>query len=239
MWSLLRFSSLRTGANTHAKVLDYQAGYEKALTLLFLALAGINMIFYPGTIERAETISMESLILDHEICSTAMRTLKGIETGEDIYALDIIAKIGSGGNYLKERHTIDFLEAHLVLAWLSMKYVSETTSVRQALQEANGCVICHMHKKTEQHLIRYFLGNSVMQPHILIKVNQTGFCTHHFAALLEDGNRLGLALMTHTHVQELHKQLENHLAVRHRQTRKQGNRENPHPGFPIHRGGSP
>ena len=103
-----------------------------------------------------------------------------------------------------------------------MKYVLETTPVREALQEATGCVLCHLHKKTERHLIRYFLGSSVMQSHVRIKVNQIGFCTHHLAALLEGGNRLGLALMVHTHVQELQKQLGKHPAVRQRQPQKQG-----------------
>jgi len=65
----LRIPSRGTGANTNSKVLDFQAGYEKMMTLMMPAMAGINMIFYPGTIEHAETISLESLVIDHEICS--------------------------------------------------------------------------------------------------------------------------------------------------------------------------
>lgn len=99
-----------TGANTQSKVLDFQAGYEKTITLLMPAMAGINMVFYPGTIEHAETISLESLVIDHEICSTVCRALKGITINEDALALDLINKVGPGGHFLKERHTIDYLE---------------------------------------------------------------------------------------------------------------------------------
>jgi trimethylamine--corrinoid protein Co-methyltransferase len=99
-----------TGANTQSKVLDFQAGYEKTITLLMPALAGINMVFYPGTIEHAETISLESLVIDHEICSIVSRALKGIKVNEDTSALDLINKVGPGGHFLKERHTIDYLE---------------------------------------------------------------------------------------------------------------------------------
>jgi len=100
-----------TGANTNAKVLDFQAGYEKAITLMMPAMAGVNMIFYPGTIEHAETISMESLVIDHEICSIVSRALKGIKVNENTLALDLIDKVGQGGHFLKEHHTIDYLQA--------------------------------------------------------------------------------------------------------------------------------
>ncbi len=99
-----------TGTNTNAKVLDFQAGYEKAITLMMPAMAGINMIFYPGTIEHAETISLESLVMDHEICCIVSRALKGIMVNEDTLALNLINKVGPGGHFLKECHTIDYLE---------------------------------------------------------------------------------------------------------------------------------
>jgi len=106
----LRIPSRGTGANTNSKVLDFQAGYEKMMTLIMPAMAGINMIFYPGTIEHAETISLESLVIDHEICSIVCQALKGITINENTLALELINKVGPGGHFLKERHTIDYLE---------------------------------------------------------------------------------------------------------------------------------
>lgn len=105
-----KIPSRGTGSNTDAKVLDFQAGYEKAVTLILPALAGINTLFYPGTLDHAETISIESLVLDHEICAICAHALKGIRVDDNAMAVDVINKVGSGGIFLKERHTIDHLD---------------------------------------------------------------------------------------------------------------------------------
>ena len=67
-----------TGSNTESKILDMQAGYEKTVTLLLLAIPGTNMIFYPGTMDHALTVSLQSLIIDHEVCGMINRILGGI-----------------------------------------------------------------------------------------------------------------------------------------------------------------
>ena len=108
-----------TGSNTQAKVLDFQAGYEKTLTLMLAALAGINMLFYPGTIEHAETVSMESLVLDHEICSVANQCLGDIDVSDETLAVDIINKVGSGNSFLGEKHTLKHLQGECYMPRVS------------------------------------------------------------------------------------------------------------------------
>jgi trimethylamine--corrinoid protein Co-methyltransferase len=99
-----------TGSNTESKLLDMQAGYEKTITLLLPALAGMNMIFYPGTMDHALTVSLESLLIDHEICGMIDRILKGISVTEEKLALDIIDKVGPGGHFLNQKHTMKYLK---------------------------------------------------------------------------------------------------------------------------------
>ena len=108
-----------TGSNTESKLLDMQAGYEKALTLLLPALAGINMIFYPGTMDHALTVSLESLVIDHEICGMIDRIMKGISVTEDKIGLDIIHKVGPGGHFLNQKHTMKHLREEHFLPKLS------------------------------------------------------------------------------------------------------------------------
>jgi trimethylamine--corrinoid protein Co-methyltransferase len=104
-----------TGSNTESKLLDMQAGYEKMITLLLPALAGINMIFYPGTMDHALTVSLESLLTDHEICGMIDRIIKGISVTEEKIALDIIDKVGPGGHFLNQKHTMKHLrEEHFL-----------------------------------------------------------------------------------------------------------------------------
>jgi len=89
-----------TGANTNAKQLDFQAGYEKMLTLLTPILAGIDLLFYPGTLEHAETVSLESLVLDHGLSAIALRIQEGLRTSEDLLSVDLMRQVGPGGTFL-------------------------------------------------------------------------------------------------------------------------------------------
>jgi trimethylamine--corrinoid protein Co-methyltransferase len=98
-----------TGASTESKLLDIQAGYEKAITLFMAALGGVNCLFYPGVLDHALTVSLESLVIDNEICGMAYRALRGIDVNTDTLAVSVIESVGPGGNYLGQRHTMDFL----------------------------------------------------------------------------------------------------------------------------------
>jgi len=89
-----------TGSNTDSKLLDFQAGYEKMLTLLFPLLAGVDMLFYAGTMEHAEAISLQALVLDHDLCAIALRAQEGIRVTRDLLSLDLIEQAGPGGTFL-------------------------------------------------------------------------------------------------------------------------------------------
>ena len=99
-----------SAGDTESKVIDVQNGYERALNMLLAALAGINYIFYPGTLETALTVSLEQLLIDNEICGMIYRMLRGIRVDEETLAFDVIAKVGPGGHYLGQKHTLKFLE---------------------------------------------------------------------------------------------------------------------------------
>jgi trimethylamine--corrinoid protein Co-methyltransferase len=93
-------ASRGTGANTNAKELNFQAGYEKMMTILLPVLAGVDLLFYPGTLEHAETISLESLVLDHDLCAIALRAQEGLRTTEGILDVDLITQPGPDGTFL-------------------------------------------------------------------------------------------------------------------------------------------
>ena len=95
-----------TGSNTDSKVLDVQAGYEKAITLMMTVVAGNDIIFYPGTIEHALTIDYRSLLIDNEICGMALRAARGIDVNEQTKAVELIKETALKGNYLGKKHTV-------------------------------------------------------------------------------------------------------------------------------------
>jgi len=76
----------------------------------------------------------------------------------------------------------------------------DTIPVWDSFRMGGECPLCDLRHKTETGYLEYFLGASVMEPAERVEVNKNGFCTHHFAQMFAMQNRLGLALMVHTHL---------------------------------------
>ena len=83
-----------------------------------------------------------------------------------------------------------------------MKLHIDTAPVWEAYRQDCECPLCLLRQRVETSAVDYFLGESVMEPDQRIEVNQRGFCARHFRQMYDAGNRLGLALMTHTHMKE-------------------------------------
>jgi len=64
---------------TDSKAIDFQAGFEKASTILAAVLAGVNNVSGPGMSIGESCQSIEQLILDNEICGRMLYFAKGIE----------------------------------------------------------------------------------------------------------------------------------------------------------------
>jgi trimethylamine--corrinoid protein Co-methyltransferase len=92
---------------TDSKIGDMQAGFEKAMSLVVDALAGANYIHHAaGLLENMSTVSAEQFVIDNEIIGMALRVLRGIEVNDETLAVDVIDRVGPGGNYLMEDFTI-------------------------------------------------------------------------------------------------------------------------------------
>ena len=101
-----------TAGMSDSKLPDVQAGYEKAITSLLVALAGANFIHdSAGLLEFAMTVCYEQYVIDDEINGMVMRALRGIEVNEDTLALDVIKSVGSTGTFLDKEHTVKHLRS--------------------------------------------------------------------------------------------------------------------------------
>jgi len=139
-----------TASATDSKLLDFQAGYEKATVLTMAALGGVNKVFYPGTMEGALTISKESLVLDDEIIGELYRVLEGVNVNEKTLALDVIDRVGPGGHFLSQRHTMQFLEGEHFLPALSDR------RTREKWEEAGSKGMAdHAHERMERILAEH------------------------------------------------------------------------------------
>ena len=99
------------GPSTDAKVLDEQAAIERTFNALLPALAGAHIINGAGVLESILSVSMEQLAIDNEMLGMMFRLLRGIRVEEETLARDIIRKVGPGGNYLADRHTLEHFKA--------------------------------------------------------------------------------------------------------------------------------
>ncbi len=99
-----------TVGTTDSKLPDAQAAHESATTAMLAALSGGNFIHEAfGMLDGALTVSYAQYVIDNDIVGSCLRTLRGIEINEDTLAYDIIAKVGPGGNYLSEEHTVRYM----------------------------------------------------------------------------------------------------------------------------------
>ena len=84
-----------------------------------------------------------------------------------------------------------------------MKEKIYTIPVTDAFAVDCECPLCVLEKKLEDESIEYALGPSLMEPDKRQETNELGFCKEHFEAMYnKQVNRLGLALMIDTFLQE-------------------------------------
>jgi trimethylamine--corrinoid protein Co-methyltransferase len=95
---------------TDAKIPDIQAGMEKAQSVLQVALAGANFIHHAaGMLENMSTIAYEQFVIDNDLLGMAMRAVRGIEINDETLALETIDRVGPGGHFLMEEHTLQHM----------------------------------------------------------------------------------------------------------------------------------
>lgn len=88
-----------------------------------------------------------------------------------------------------------------------MRYHIDTIPVWDALKQGGPCPLCALRRKIELIDVDRCLGGAVMEPEIRIKTNEKGFCPRHQVLLYAQKNRLGHALMMHTHLIETRKHM--------------------------------
>lgn len=66
-----------------------------------------------------------------------------------------------------------------------------------------GCPLCTLYRRLEENELSLILGASMMEPDVRVATNRDGFCHTHFSMMQTRKNRLGLALMLGSHLDEL------------------------------------
>jgi trimethylamine--corrinoid protein Co-methyltransferase len=95
-----------TAGCSDSKTLDQQAAVESALSIAFAALSGANLIHDVGYLESGLNGSFDMLVMSNEIISSVKRILRGVPVDAGHLALEAIRRVGPGGHYLMDEHTM-------------------------------------------------------------------------------------------------------------------------------------
>jgi trimethylamine--corrinoid protein Co-methyltransferase len=104
---------------TNAKINDAQSGYETGMSTTAGLLAGMDMFNMGGLIEALKTFDFAKAVIDDEIAIMLKRIKRGLEFSEENLAIEVIKKIGPGGSYIVEPHTIKRMKTAAILTKLS------------------------------------------------------------------------------------------------------------------------
>ena len=95
------------GSLTDASYPDAQAGFESMMSLLTTVNSGVDFVLHAGGILSSYlAFSYEKLVLDDEMCGIVRGYRQGFAVTPETIAYDVVSKVGPGGNFLMEMHTV-------------------------------------------------------------------------------------------------------------------------------------
>ena len=93
------------GGKTDSCVPDVRCGMEKGISMLMPILCGAVGFGTVGQIENAVTFSPVQLVMDNEIARYVRRAVRGFEVTDEAVNIDLIERVGIGGNHRAEPET--------------------------------------------------------------------------------------------------------------------------------------
>jgi trimethylamine--corrinoid protein Co-methyltransferase len=91
---------------TGAKEPNWQAGLENSLSTFMASIVMSDMLLGVGFLHGSRIWSYAEMMMDCEIFSIIHKMMQGIVVDDESLALDTIAAVGPGGNFLLQKHTL-------------------------------------------------------------------------------------------------------------------------------------
>ncbi|MFB3882988.1 MAG: trimethylamine methyltransferase family protein, partial [Armatimonadota bacterium] len=107
----LRLPMFSTAGCSDAKVLDEQAAIESTISVAMAALSGANLVHDVGYLEAGLVGSFDMLVMSDEIIGMVKRIIGGVTVDDEHLATDLIDRVGPGGNFLAEEHTLNHFKS--------------------------------------------------------------------------------------------------------------------------------
>jgi len=99
----------------------YELGYQKAISGLIPALSGADQIVGLGGFDRSGCESLEQVVLDCELWRNILRAARGVSVNTETLGFDAIARVGPGGYFMKDIHTLKHFKSEVLLPKIAMR----------------------------------------------------------------------------------------------------------------------
>jgi len=90
-----------------ANMTGVQSGIESTMSGISSVLAGADVLYGLGDLGDGMAASFERLVIDDELCKSLSFLVQGVEVSDETLALDVIHKVGPGGEYVSQKHTLE------------------------------------------------------------------------------------------------------------------------------------
>jgi trimethylamine--corrinoid protein Co-methyltransferase len=133
---------------TGAKEPNWQAGLENSLSTFMACVVMSDMLLGAGFLHGSRIWSYAQMMLDCEIFSIIHKMMQGIVVDDEMLALEAIANVGPGGNFLSQKHTRQHMRELFLPQFMDRRPYSEWEARKDdardwALEKARKILATH------------------------------------------------------------------------------------------------
>jgi trimethylamine--corrinoid protein Co-methyltransferase len=99
----------------------FEVGYQKTISALIPVLAGADQVVGIGGFDRSGCESVEQIVMDCELWRNVLRAWQGVKVDKDTLGFDAIARVGPGGYFMKDIHTLRHFKSEVLLPRIAMR----------------------------------------------------------------------------------------------------------------------
>jgi len=140
MAAFYELPSISASKYTDSLAFDEQCGAEKIMSAFASMVSGADILYGDGDLDNAVVLSLEQLIVDLDIVLHARRFVQGILVDKERLAVEAISRVGPGGHYLEDEHTLRHLRSGERVSPRSYNRLGHRSTAKPAIERAHDIV---------------------------------------------------------------------------------------------------
>ena len=133
---------------TGAKEPNWQAGIDNSLSTFMASIVMSDMLLGVGFLHGSRIWSFAEMMMDCEIFSIIHKMMQGIVVDDETLALDTIAAVGPGGNFLSQKHTLQHMRDLFLPQFMDRRPYTEWETKKD---DGRDWALAKAHKILETH----------------------------------------------------------------------------------------